>query len=149
VRLGDYIIETKNIDEDFNVYYKLTGEITITKKARSEISTKKYLFFGPEVRKEVTAWTCKINANGDKTQLYEPRALAKLVVKALENQKIIVNPYKAEDLLTEALKPYVNRALDLCVYTKRTHTLYNHESDCKLLTPEQQEEYRTTRKVPN
>jgi hypothetical protein len=48
-------------------------------------------------------------------QLFQPKTLANLIVEDLADQGIVLNTAKTKTLLCEALKPYVNRTLFVCV----------------------------------
>ena len=74
------------------------------------------------VETETVEWKSVVPANSNH-QLYHPRTLAEIVVADLRSQGVGVNPQRTEELLVEALKPYVNRALHFCVDTKKYDAL--------------------------
>ncbi len=120
VRLGDYEIKTWEIEEDITSYYHLRGKLSIYKIGKKTETRKQYWLFGNDViiKKESIEWQSVVSASSSDHQLYHPKGLAELVVADLKHKGISVNPQRVEDLLEEALKPYVHRAFHFCFDTK-------------------------------
>jgi hypothetical protein len=107
--------------KDSKPFYLLEGNLSVSRIKEEAGTRKKYYICGPEVPviNKVLEWKGVVPVDHkDQTQLYQPRHLADLVVADLEDQGIELNPTKTKNLLDEALKPYVNRALSLCVDRK-------------------------------
>lgn len=120
VRLGDYKIQTKDVEESFSSYYSLYGTLFVSKIGKKPVMKRKSLF-RPKVpvEEEFIEWEVYVPIRTyDDHSLYDIKYLANSLYESLKGDKILVNIEKTEELLAEALKPYVNRALCFCVDKK-------------------------------
>ncbi len=109
IELGDYRVRTLNVKERFSSSYTLEGDLEVSKIKKEQSFRKKFGYFGRNIffMSKSVEWVSKIPVKSFSRQLYHPRVLAEVVVADLRTQGVEVNYEKTEELLTEALKPYV------------------------------------------
>jgi hypothetical protein len=125
VNLGNYRIKTTGVAETVRYVkikniskreYRLYGNLSVSKISTTKKIKRKYGLFGEKIEKikEEIKWKVGFSLDDVEQQFYYPLRLAEDIHKRLRVQKVDANLTKIEELLTDALQPYVQYAINIC-----------------------------------